>query len=631
MTSAWTIAPLEPDRVAALARELGVSDVAASVLVRRGYGDPDDARRFLDAALPGHDPDLLGDVATAVERIRAAVEDGRRICVYGDYDVDGICATALAVLILRELDADVVWHLPSRFEEGYGVSSDTLARLIDEGVGLVVTVDCGITAVTEIAEARELGLEVVVTDHHRPGEVLPDCPVVATRPSSYPFPELCGTGVVLKLGEALLGPEHPALARNLDLVALATIADVVPLVDENRALASAGLRALACTRRPGLQALMRNAHVDPAAVDAGAVGFRLAPRINAAGRLSRPDIALELILTDDAEAARTLALRLEELNRDRQQVEDRILREASALVDGLPERDRRRRGYVLWNEDWHEGVIGIVSSRLVERFDRPVVLVTGTADGTWKGSGRSVPRFDLHGALDVCSEHLVRFGGHRAAAGLSIAPERLEAFAEAFAAHADATIAEEDLHTPTVVDAVVSAEDLTLTLAQELDRLAPFGLGNPDVTLLVPGARPEAPALVGDGKHLRFRVRQQGRDAGSAIAFGQGFELDRLRAEGVFDVVCRLKENHWNGTVAPQLVVRRVFDTPDGYEELREHLGSLWRAGPDAWTADARRVFAELGLGGATSGERGRRRQLLESETFRSLLAREEHALLEAA
>jgi len=631
VTGAWTIVPLEPDRAASLARELGVSDVAASVLVRRGYGDPDDARRFLDAALPGHDPHLLGDVAAAVERIRAAVEDGRRICVYGDYDVDGICATALAVLILRELHADVVWHLPSRFEEGYGVSSDTLARLVDEGVGLVLTVDCGITAVAEVAEARALGLEVVVTDHHRPGEVLPDCPVVATRPSSYPFPELCGTGVVLKLGEALLGSEHPALARNLDLVALATIADVVPLVDENRALASAGLRALACTRRPGLQALMRSARVDPAAVDAGGVAFRLAPRINAAGRLCRPDIALELILTDDAEAARTLALELEELNRDRQQVEDRILREASALVEGLPERDRRRRGYVLWSEDWHEGVIGIVASRLVERFQRPVVLVTGAADGTWKGSGRSVPRFDLHGALAASSQHLERFGGHRAAAGLSIAPEQLEAFAEAFAAHADATLAEDDLHAPTVVDAVVSAEDLTLALAQELDLLAPFGLGNPDVTLLVPGARPVDPSLVGDGKHLRFRVRQQGRDAGSAIAFGQGFELDRLRAEGVFDVACRLKENHWNGTVAPQLLVRRVFDTPEGYEELREYLGSLWRAGRDAWTADARRVFAELGLDAETPGGRVRRRQLLESETFRSLLAREEHPLLEAA
>jgi single-stranded-DNA-specific exonuclease len=376
---------------------------------------------------------------------------------------------------------------------------------------------------------------------------------------------------------------------------------------------------------------MRTARVDPAAVEAGAVAFRLAPRINAAGRLCRPDIALELILTDDADEARRLALELEELNRDRQQVEDRILREACGLVEGLPERDRRRRGYVLWSEDWHEGVIGIVASRLVERFHRPVVLVTGTAEGTWKGSGRSVPRFDLHGALGACSEHLERFGGHRAAAGLSIVPEHLEQFAEAFAAHADEVLAEDDLHTTTVVDAVVSAEDLTLPLAQELDRLAPFGLGNPDVTLLVPGTQPVDPALVGDGKHLRFRVRQQGRDAGSAIAFGQGFELDRLRAEGLFDVACRLKENHWNGTVSPQLVVRRVFDTPDRYEELRQYLGSLWQAGPDAWTPEARRVFAELGLHGAPAGERTRRRQLLESETFRALLAHEEPVLLEAA
>jgi single-stranded-DNA-specific exonuclease len=630
VTGAWTIAPLEPDAAPSLARELGVSDVTAAVLVRRGYGDAAEARRFLDADLPGHDPFLLGDMREAVERIRSAVSAKTRICVHGDYDVDGICATALAVLVLRELGADVAWHLPSRFEEGYGVSRDTLARLADEGVGLVLTVDCGITAVEEVAEARARGLEVVVTDHHRPGEALPDCPIVATRPSSYPFPELCGTGVVFKLGEALLGAGHPALHRALDLVALATVADVVPLVDENRALAFAGLLALACTRRAGLQALMRSASVDPAVVDAGAVAFRLAPRINAAGRLCRPDIALELILTEDAEEARKLAFELEGLNRDRQAVEDRILREATALVEGLPERERRRRGYVLWSEDWHEGVIGIVASRLVERFHRPVVLVTGSQD-RWKGSGRSVARFDLHGALGACSEHLERYGGHRAAAGLSIEPERLEAFAEAFAAHADRELADDDLHAATVVDAVVSAEELTLGLAQELERLAPFGLGNPDVTLLVPGTRAVAPALVGDGRHLRFRVRQQGRDAGSAIAFGQGFELDRLRAEGLFDVACRLKENRWNGTVAPQLVVRRVFDTPEGYEELRESFGSLWRAGPPAWTADARRVFTELGLDSSLPGGHGRRRQLLESESFRALLAREVEAFPEAA
>jgi single-stranded-DNA-specific exonuclease len=600
----------------ALARELGISEITASVLARRGYEEPHAARSFLVAEDPGHDPFLLGDMEAAVDRIRRAVARGARICVHGDYDVDGICATALAVLFLRELGADVAWHLPSRFEEGYGVSRDTLARLADDGVGLVVTVDCGITAVEEVAEAKRRGLDVVVTDHHRPGDALPDCPIVATRPSAYPFPELCGTGVVHRLGTALLGSEHPAVGRSLDLVALATIADVVPLVEENRALASAGLRVLAATSRPGLQALMRSARVDPAAVDAGAVGFRLAPRINAAGRLGRPDIALELVLTEDADEARRHAGALEELNRDRQAVEDRILREAIDAVESMPDPRQRRRGYVLWNEDWHEGVIGIVASRLAERFHRPVVLVTRSHD-SWKGSGRSISSFDLHGALAACSGHLQRFGGHRAAAGLAIAEEDIAAFADAFAAHADAHIDPDDTFEVVRVDAVVSGRDLTLELAEELQRLAPFGLGNPDVTLLVPATEAVTPATVGDGKHLRFRVRQQGLDAGSAIAFGQGAQIDRLRAVGLFDVAFRLKENHWNGTVAPQLVVRRIFDTAEGYEELRARFVELWRSGETTWTPEARRIFGELALDEEGAG----RRQLLESEAFRTLLS----------
>jgi single-stranded-DNA-specific exonuclease len=617
----WTIDPCSYAEVLALARELEVSETTAAILVRRGYSDPADARAFLDGEREPHDPFLLGDMAEAVERIRAAVAAGTRICVHGDYDVDGICATALAVLTLRELGAEVEWHLPSRFEEGYGVSRTTIARLADDGCGLVLTVDCGITAVDEVAEAKALGLEVIVTDHHRPGATLPDCPIVATRPSAYPFPELCGTGVVHKLAQALLGVDHPAVRRHADLVALATIADVVPLLDENRSLAIAGLRALARTQKPGLRALMRGAAVDPATVDSGAVGFRLAPRINAAGRLCRPDTALELLLTESEEEATRLAGELELLNRDRQAVEDRILRSAVAQVESWPDARRRRRGYVLWDEDWHEGVIGIVASRLVERFNRPVVMITGT-EGDWKGSGRSVPSFDLHGALAACSGHLRRFGGHRAAAGLSIETEHLEAFAQAFAAQADLSLDDGDLVPATRIDAIVPGRDLTLPLAAELQRLAPFGLGNPDVTLLVPSCEAVGPALVGEGKHLRFRVRQRGRDAGSAIGFGLGGQLDRLRrtnGQGPvrYDVACRLKENHWNGTVAPQLVIRRLFDAPDGYEELRERLAGLWRAGEDAWTDDARAVFEELELG------QGVRRELYESEAFRALLASE--------
>jgi single-stranded-DNA-specific exonuclease len=270
-------------------------------------------------------------------------------------------------------------------------------------------------------------------------------------------------------------------------------------------------------------------------------------------------------------------------------------------------------------------VIGIVASRLVERFHRPVVLIAG-GTGEWKGSGRSIASFDLHGALAACSSHLERFGGHRAAAGLSIDPAKIELFAEDFATYADSVLDDSDLEPVTPVDALVSAQELTLQLAQELGRLAPFGLGNPDVTLLIPACQAVVPTTVGDGKHLRFRVRQHGRDAGSAIAFGQGAQLDRLRAEGRFDVACRLKENHWNGTVAPQLVVRRLFDTPESYDTWRDWLASLWREGEEVWTSDARRVFAELGL---DTSQPERRRQLLESETFRALLERD--ALPQAA
>jgi single-stranded-DNA-specific exonuclease len=549
----------------------------------------------------------------ACDSIMRAVAAGKPICVHGDYDADGICATALAVLVLRELGAEVSWHLPSRFDEGYGVAGQTLSRLASEGVGLVLTVDCGVTAVDEVVQARRLGLDVVVTDHHRAGPELPSCPVVGPYRGDYPFEQLCGTGVVWKLGQALLGPDSATLARHLDLVAVATIADVVPLVDENRGLAVAGLRQLARTQKPGLRELMRTARVDAAVVDAGAIGFRLAPRLNAAGRLCRPETALELLLTEEREAAVRLAAQLEELNRDRQAVEERILREATEAIEEWPEARRGRHAYVVAGEGWHEGVIGIVASRLVERYHRPVLLIAGT-DGDWKGSGRSIPGFDLHDGLRECAGHLERWGGHAAAAGLSIRPERVEAFAEAFGAVADTRLREKDLRPLTMVDSFVHGSELTLDLCAELARLAPFGLGNPNVTLLLPGCEVVEPATVGDGKHVRFRVRADGRDSGSAIAFRFGPQLDRLRRVGRYDVAFRLEANQWNGTVSPQLNVRQVFDRDERYVELREWLKAEWRK--DARDPLAAQIFAELGL--RDGGVKG---HLLESERFVGLLA----------
>jgi single-stranded-DNA-specific exonuclease len=613
---AWTIAPCDSTDVRVLADALGVSDITASVLVRRGLCDENEARAFLEGELPGHDPLRLGDMPEAVAALRAAIAAGKRICVHGDYDADGICATALAVLLLRELDADVSWHLPSRFDEGYGLNGDTLERLAADGIDVVLTVDCGITAVAEVARAKELGLEVVVTDHHRPGETFPDCPVVATLKGDYPFAGLCGTGVVWKLAEALLGAGHAFLTEHLDLVALATVADVVPLLDENRALALAGLKRLGRTQKPGLRALMQVARVDPATADEGAIGFRLAPRINASGRLCRPQAALHLLLTESKHEAELLARELEDLNRERQAVEERILREAVEQIESWPAAKQRRRGYVVAGAEWHEGVIGIVASRLVEKYNRPVVLIAG-ADPAWKGSGRSISTFDLHGGLGACAEHLQRWGGHRAAAGLSIRPEDVEAFADAFGAHCDGVLDDAALAPTTRVDAVVPGRSLSLDLCAELSKLAPFGFGNPGVVLLAGGCELVDLGTVGEGKHLRFRVRDGGRDAGSAIAFGLGPQLDRYRLSAAYDVAFRLQENRWNGTVSPQLVVKRIFETPDGYHELRERLAAEFKLGPDRWSDDARAVFAELGL----DRERPVWRSLLESQAFRRLLA----------
>jgi single-stranded-DNA-specific exonuclease len=366
---------------------------------------------------------------------------------------------------------------------------------------------------------------------------------------------------------------------------------------------------------------MRSARVDPAAVDAGAIGFRLAPRLNAAGRLGRPEAALELLLAEEREPAARLAAQLEELNRDRQAVEERILREAVEEIESWPEAQRRRRAYVVAGADWHEGVIGIVASRLVERYGRPVVLIAGT-DGDWKGSGRSIPGFDLHDGLRECSGHLERWGGHAAAAGLSIKPESVPAFAEAFSVVGDASLAEDDLSPPARVDALVHGSDLTLDLCVELARLAPFGIGNPGPTLLLAGCQLVDLAAVGEGKHLKFRVREDGRDAGSAIAFRFGRQLDRLRRAGAYDVAFRLEANQWNGTIAPQLNVRQVFDAEERYVELREWLKTEWHK--DERDPVATAIFAELRL-----DEGGARRHLLESSRFLALLA--EPALAEAA
>jgi single-stranded-DNA-specific exonuclease len=546
------IEPCDIAAVLALERELGVSHVLAQVLVRRGFGDPGDARAWL-AAEERHEPSQFHGIDDACDLILMHVESGDRITIHGDYDVDGVSSTAILVGVLRELGADVDWFLPSRAEDGYGLSRATVERLAARGTKLLLTADCAITAVDEVAAARAAGIDVVVTDHHSPRAdgVLPDAPIVHPAVCGYPCADLCAAGVAYKLSAALLaaaGRDPAAADADLDLVALATIADCVPLRGENRRLVRAGLRALATTTRPGLRALMKVARADPARIDARAVGFRLAPRINAAGRLERADAGLELLLTHDAGRAAQIADELDRLNAERRHTEQRILFDAEAQVAQLGERS----AYVLAGENWHKGVIGIVASRIAERHHRPTVLIAldeHTGRGT--GSGRSIPGFDLLGGLNACAEQLVRHGGHRAAAGCEILAGDVDGFRSAFEAHAKATLRPEDLVASERVDAVAAGDELGLALAEELERLAPFGIGNPGVCLLVPAACFGDLRTMGEGKHARFSVQSGGARAG-AVAFG----ISKVDCDTPLDATFSLELNEYNGSVEPRLVLR---------------------------------------------------------------------------
>jgi single-stranded-DNA-specific exonuclease len=551
----------------ALTAELGLSATTASILARRGFGEPEAARRFLDAS-ETHDPLAFEGMERATELVLDHVRRGSLIVVHGDYDVDGVCSTALAVEALRELGGNVRARLPSRSEDGYGLSEPTVRQIAGQGAGLLVTADCGIGAVREAALARSLGLDVIVTDHHRPGDELPDCPVVHPAVCSYPCPDLCATGVVFKLCQALYGAagrDPGDLESQLDLVALATVADLVPLLGENRTLVRRGLRALAGTPRAGLRALMRVAGVEPQSVSEQAIGFVLAPRINAAGRLYRPDAALELLLTDDPDRALQVARELDAVNSERQSVETRILFEAEAQLSAI---DREQPLHVLAGEDWHPGVIGIVASRLVERYHRPFVLVALDRTGAGRGSGRSIAAYDLHTGLSACSDHLRRFGGHRMAAGLEVERGNLEPFRVELVEHARAAIADEDLVPIERVDAIVPGDVVRLELAEELDSLRPFGMGNPGINLMVPGARISDVRPMGEGRHARLTVNSAGVRT-NAVVFGAGGRIGAKEGEeSRHDLVGRLEANEWRGAIEPRLVLRSLhaLRVPQGEE-----------------------------------------------------------------
>ncbi len=564
--SGWRASRVAYDDVLSIVDALQCPEPLAWALVRRGLADPVAAREFLSADGPLRPPEAIAGVAEAADRLAVAVRRGQRVVVHGDYDCDGIASTALMVAGLEARGARVRPFLPSRFDDGYGLVTTSVERFADEGCDLLVCVDCGTSSAEPIARAAELGIETIVCDHHlatgrRPAAIMvnPALGVAADDPPA-------AAGVVFAVLRALAARVDgdalaPADDEGIDLVALATVADAVPLVGENRRLVARGLAALRARPRPGIAALCQAAGADPRAMSARGLAFRLAPAVNAAGRLTHADEALALLRAPTVGEGLPLARRLWELNLERRDVERRVVQEAVAIVEAEPPERREADALVVAGDGWHPGVVGIVASRLVDRFERPAVVIARDGDRA-RGSGRSMPGVDLHGLVAEAAAHLTRWGGHAGAVGLELPAEAIGRFADALRAAARGARSAIRRAALRDVDAVVGAGDLTLPVAEALEGLAPFGRGNPEVSLAVPGARVSGLSRVGDGEHLRLRLRSGGAHAG-AIAFRWGRRADGLDPAARYDAVVRLGVDRWQGLVSPGVEVERLDPLPE--------------------------------------------------------------------
>lgn len=572
MTHRWVLRPLsKPEIVDDIRRSLNnLPEALARALVLRGIDTFDRARQFFRPSLEAlHDPFEMADMGKAVDRLARAIEARERILVYGDYDVDGTTATALLVSSLSSLGADVRYFIPDRFEHGYGLCQAGIDYAVENGAELIVAVDCGVTAIEEVAYAAGLGIDMIICDHHTPDNRLPDCVAVVNprrADCTYPFVELCGCAVAYKLLRALLdrlGYAPDAADAYLDLVAVATAADVVPIHGENRILMSCGLKALRSGARLGLRKLASVAQIDLARCSAREVMFALGPRINAAGRVGGAERAVELLLSTDETRADQLAADLDRLNRERRTLDQSIQTQAVELADRQL-TSRTRHAVILHHDDWHLGVLGIVASRLVDRYYRPAILL-GTNDGFAKGSARSIAGINIYDALHECRDLLVQFGGHDYAAGLTVRLEDVPELQDRLDAAVGRQVTPQVLTPAIDVDADVDLADLDGRFWAVLKQFAPFGPANdPPVFRADAVELLRQPRTVGkDGKHLKFSVKQD--ESGSAlhaIGFGLGGRMDLLERSWKqgerLDLLFCLEENTWNGRTSLQLNARDV-------------------------------------------------------------------------
>ena len=562
MKNNWTIEKENPKLRDKLAKSLQISPITAQILVNRGIENETEANLFLNCTLfdlPS--PYLMKGMDRAVERIKKALENNERIAIYGDYDVDGVTSTALLYSFLKVLKANVTYYNPDRLKEGYGINIDAVKKLAEQGVSLIISGDCGITAVKEIEQAKELGVEFIVTDHHQPPQELPRAVSILNPKLSeckYPGKEIVGVGVIFNLvialrralrDEGFFKNGEPNLGDYLDLVALGTVADCAPLLDVNRILVKEGIKRMQSPKRLGVQALKEASSIK-GEVTSYDLGFKLGPRINASGRMSTAENAVALFISEDLEEARELARELNEKNSNRQSTEAEIIKEAISLLESNPALIGAN-SIVLASRNWHPGIIGIVASRIVERYEKPTMLIAISEDGVGKGSGRSLEGINIYAALSECRELFLQFGGHEQAAGLSIREENVEKFREMFDKALENS--EEQYEKKLKVDCSIELDSLTDSLISEFELLQPFGIGNPEPALLSRTVEVVSQRIFKD-KHLGFKVKK-GTKLFDAIWFNM---KEPFTLPDKVDMVFTPEFNKWNGKKEIRLRVKDV-------------------------------------------------------------------------
>ena len=541
-------------RIDEISKKFNTSELVSKIIAKKNLTD-EQIKVFLEPTRHDfHDPYLMPDMNEAIERIKKAIDNKEKITIYGDYDVDGITSVSILYKFFKDLNVETDIYIPNRITEGYGLNENAIRTIFERGTNLIITVDCGITAIDEVKLATELKMDVIVTDHHEPGEDIPEDAIAVIdckrKDNQYPFRELAGCGVAFKLTQALskkLQIDEKFYLKNLDLACIGTISDIVPLVDENRTIAKLGLMLVNQTKNIGLKELINQSKYKN--INSETVSFGLSPRINASGRMGHQEDGLNLFLTNDPIKARELATKLNEYNNERQKIEKKIFEEVVVRA----ENESEKKCIVLGNENWHHGIIGIVSSKITEKYYKPSILICFEGEEA-KGSGRSIKGFDLHEAVEKCSKNLTAFGGHSMAVGLSLKTKDFEKFKNDFEKYASEHITDEMLQKTIDIDEIITKKDINIETIKDLKKLEPFGEGNKKLLILYKNLKINSIRTLSEGKHLKLLVEDDGIGI-NAMGFNMGDLASQYKIGDKVDIVGNIEVNSYNGKDSIQLVI----------------------------------------------------------------------------